>query len=108
MPKISYTPKRFNAERTAIIATANVIIDEYAEEGMRLTLRQLYYQFVARGLFPDTRRFRWTGSKWVKDPQEGTRNAQPNYKWLGDIITCARLAGMIDWQAIEDRTRAQG
>jgi hypothetical protein len=55
-------------------------------------------------MFPEDRRWAWTGSKWVRDP-EGTKNAPPNYKWLGTIIRDARLAGLIDWKAIEDRTR---
>lgn len=48
------------------------------------TLRQLYYQFVARGFIP---------------------NNQKQYKRLGNIIGQARLAGRIDWDHIEDRTR---
>lgn len=66
------------------IAQANAIIDEYQADGMVLTLRQLYYQFVARGLL---------------------ENKQRNYDSLGDTISKARLGGLIDWDAIEDRTR---
>jgi len=106
MPKIEYISKRFNAERLHMIELSNEIIEEYALEDLRLTLRQLYYKFVGRGWFPDTRRWRLaTGNKWVRDP-EGTRNANPNYKWLGDIIADGRMAGLIDWNAIEDRTRS--
>jgi hypothetical protein len=32
-------------------------------------------------------------------------NNERNYKRLGSIVNDARLAGMIDWNAIEDRTR---
>jgi hypothetical protein len=32
-------------------------------------------------------------------------NTQQDYKRLGGIINDARLAGLIDWEAIEDRTR---
>lgn len=66
------------------IEQANQIIDEYQADGMTLTLRQLYYQFVARGLL---------------------ENKQRNYDALGDTISKARLGGLVDWDAIEDRTR---
>ncbi len=105
MPKIAYEEKRISDRLLAMIVIANRIIEEYIEAGYRLTLRQLYYQFVARGLFPDDRRWTWTGTKWKKDP-EGTKNADPNYKWLGSLINNGRLGGFIDWTAIEDRTRA--
>ena len=48
--KITYINKRFSAGSLAIIAKANEIIAEYATQGFQLTLRQLYYQFVARDL----------------------------------------------------------
>lgn len=70
---------------TAVIVNqAIVIIKEYAEAKLSLTLRQLYYQFVARGLIENTDR---------------------SYKNLGRIITKARMAGLINWRAIEDRGR---
>lgn len=84
MPKICYVPKNFNAGSVSIIEQANDIIAAYAVQGFTLTLRQLYYQFVARGLIP---------------------NRQTEYKRLGSIINDARLAGLIDWDAIVDRTR---
>lgn len=82
--KISYITKRFNKTSLAIIACANDIIEEYASQGYVLTLRQLYYQFVARDFIP---------------------NRQSEYKRLGSIIADGRLAGLIDWDAIEDRGR---
>ena len=33
-----------------IVSAALVIAREYSQAGYRLTLRQMYYQFVARGL----------------------------------------------------------
>ena len=84
MPKIAYIEKDFRGASLAIIENANEIIAEYHGDGLILTLRQLYYQFVARGLIP---------------------NRQSEYKRLGAIISDARLAGLIDWWAIEDRTR---
>lgn len=84
MPKIRYVEKSLSAAKLAVIQKANEIIREYQEAGFVLTLRQLYYQFVSRDLLP---------------------NKQTEYKRLGDIIADARLAGLIDWSAIEDRTR---
>lgn len=84
MSKITYIRKRFREEALGIIGQANTIIDEYAAQGFDLTIRQLFYQFVARGFLA---------------------NSQENYKKLGTIVSDARLAGMIDWNRIEDRTR---
>lgn len=84
MPKICYTPKSFSASSQAIITRANSILEEYAAQGFDLTLRQLYYQFVARGIIA---------------------NKDKEYKKLGGIVSDARLAGLIDWDYIVDRTR---
>ena len=85
MAKICYTPRKFQVDSLAIIAQANTIIEEYQDQGLALTLRQLYYQFVSRDLIA---------------------NQQKEYKRLGSIINDGRLAGLIDWDAIEDRTRS--
>jgi len=79
-----FVEKNFKQASMDIIHDANLIIDEYRAQGFILTLRQLYYQFVARDLLPNT---------------------QQSYKRLGSIINDARLAGLVDWQSIEDRTR---
>ena len=105
MAYIQYVPKRFNKSSKLVIAQSNIIIRNYQAQGFDLTLRQLYYQFVAQDLFPDDRRWAWTGRKWVRD-ESGTKNAEPNYKWLGTILNDGRLAGLIDWDAIQDRTRS--
>ncbi len=82
--KIKYVEKRFGAKALKTIAAANAIIAEYTAQGFDLTLRQLYYQFVSRDLIP---------------------NSQREYKNLGAVINDARLAGLISWGAIIDRTR---
>lgn len=84
MPKICYRSKKFSEDRLEKIRKANEIIAEYDAQGFQLTLRQLYYQFVSRDLIANTQR---------------------EYKNLGGIINDARLAGLIDWEAIVDRTR---
>jgi len=85
MPFIRYVKKRFSPECQAIIDHANRIIEDHANKGFTLTLRQLYYQFVGEALIPNTER---------------------SYKNLGNVINNARLAGLVDWDAIEDRMRS--
>lgn len=105
MPKICYDSKwRPNSEAQEMIELASSICTSYANQGYDVTLRQLYYQFVSQDLFPDSRCWSWAGGRWVRDAN-GSKNAEPNYKWLGDLINKARLAGMLDWDFIVDRTR---
>lgn len=84
MPLIEYIEKNFSVKSQSLIMKASNIIEEYRDQGFSLTLRQLYYQFVARDL---------------------VENTQRSYKRLGDVLNNARLAGYIDWNAIVDRTR---
>ncbi len=105
MPKIRYQKITFREpEKLAAISSANTLITDYLRQGYKLSLRQLYYQFVAKDLFPATKTWTLVNSKWVRDPG-GTKNAEPNYQWLGAVIADARMAGYMDWEAIEDRTR---
>jgi hypothetical protein len=62
----------------------NEIIDEYQAQGFVLSVRQIFYQLVARDLI---------------------KNTHKEYKRIGQIICSGRDAGLIDWEAIEDRTR---
>jgi hypothetical protein len=82
--KIEYIPKKFSPGSLRIINLAEQICNDYAAQGYDLTLRQLYYQFVARGHIA---------------------NRDTEYKRLGSIINDARLAGLVDWDHIVDRTR---
>jgi hypothetical protein len=50
MPKIAYVRKNFGEGGLSVIAAANQIVATYQAQGFSLTLRQLYYQFVSRGL----------------------------------------------------------
>jgi hypothetical protein len=84
MPKIAYVEHKFGGAARGLIARCNAIIEEYLAQGFQLTLRQLYYQLVSREVIPNTLRF---------------------YKNLGSLVNDARLAGLIDWDSIEDRTR---
>lgn len=83
--KICYEPKRFQQKTLDLIDKANEIIESYSQQGYDLTLRQLYYQLVTKNIL---------------------KNCQKEYKRLGTIISDARRAGLIDWNAIVDRTRS--
>jgi hypothetical protein len=90
MPKIAYEPNVMRPDAMAIAVQAAEIAAEYAGNGYDLTLRQIYYQFVGRGLTAD-----WpTG-----------HNTERSYKRLGSIVDKARMCGLIDWHHITDRTR---
>lgn len=82
--KEQFIEKRFRPSSQRQIDQANEIIAEYEANDIQLTLRQLYYQFVSRDLLANT---------------------QNNYKALGEVVSSARLAGLIDWNAIEDLGR---
>lgn len=84
MRYIEFQAKRFNEKSHGLIAQADRIINEYAGMGYTLTLRQLYYQFVARGVI---------------------ENSERSYKNLGDLVNNGRLAGLLPWDGIEDRAR---
>lgn len=84
MSKVQYKDIKFQAKSLELIERVNSIIAEYDAQGYELTLRQVYYQLVARGFIPNNER---------------------SYKNLGELINNGRLAGLIDWYAIVDRTR---
>jgi hypothetical protein len=84
MPRIAYKERKFKSQTVTLIQIANEIIEEYAAQGFSLTVRQLYYQLVARDFVPNNLR---------------------SYKRVQGTIANAREAGLIDWNAIEDRTR---
>lgn len=106
MPKIRYESKKLDDERMMMIDVVDGIVREYAAQGYDLTLRQIYYRVVAKDLFPADRTWRQLPgtNKWVRDPS-GTTNAEPNYKWLGDVVADGRMMGLLDWSSIVDRTR---
>jgi len=82
--KQAYIEKRFSPENKALIADINVTIDTYVRQGFMLSVRQLYYQLVAADKIPNT---------------------EQSYKRIAGLINDGRLAGLIDWDAIEDRNR---
>lgn len=82
--KQQYKEKSFRGDSLAMITMMNSIIRDYVGQGFRLTVRQLYYQLVARDLIPNT---------------------EQSYKRITGLVNDARIAGLMDWDAIEDRTR---
>lgn len=84
MPKQAYRRINFRQKSLDLISLVNSVIDEYQNQGFDLTLRQVYYQLVARDYIPNNER---------------------SYKNIGNLISDGRLAGLIDWYAIIDRTR---
>jgi len=60
------------------------IIQEYLADGYKLTVRQLFYQMVGRGLI---------------------ENDQKEYRKISSLVVLGRMGGLIDFNAIEDRVR---
>lgn len=84
MPLIQYINKRFSPENERRIALANSIFQEYHKQGLDMSVRQLYYQFVSRKFIP---------------------NKVEEYNKLQNLISEARMAGLVDWFSVVDRTR---
>lgn len=81
MPKIEYKSIKFQQKSLELIRLVNQVVEEYQAQGYELTLRQAYYQLVARGYIPNNER---------------------SYKNIGNLINDGRLAGLIDWHSITD------
>lgn len=79
-----YKEINFKADSLRMIGRMNAVIEKWQAEGYTLTVRQLYYQLVARALIENTER---------------------SYKNICTLVNNARLAGLMRWDAIEDRTR---
>lgn len=67
-----------------LLSICDEIITDYSNRGYDLSLRQLYYQLVSKNLIP---------------------NDDKEYKRMGNLIKRGRMAGLIDWEAINDRVR---
>lgn len=75
---------RLNNHNKDQLQIINKIIEEYSKQGYRLTLRQLYYQLVSRDIIA---------------------NNLKEYAKLSKLLVQGRMAGVVDWDAIEDRIR---
>lgn len=78
--------KKLGTATMAYIGHANAILEEYESKGHVMTLRQLYYQMVARGL-------------------TGGENTKALYDRIGNALNVGRLQGLVSWTALEDRGR---
>jgi len=75
---------RHELTRADILTEALKIMEDYEADDMKLTLRQMYYQFVSLGICP---------------------SGQLHYKRIGDVLTDARYAGEYPIEGLEDRGR---
>lgn len=89
MLRIKYTDgtgskQMWSTDQSGLLNKIIEIVVRYQKQGIILTNRQLYYQLVASDFIP---------------------NADEIYKRICTFLTDARYAGLIDWEAIEDRGR---
>lgn len=82
--KIAYRKIKMGKANKLRLELINSIIESYQDQGYVLTLRQLYYQLVSRDVIP---------------------NQQKEYTKLSILLKEGRMAGVVDWDAIEDRLR---
>lgn len=82
--KRAYKQINFRPERLERIRRAAAIIEDYERRGYAMSLRQLYYQMVAKNLIA---------------------NDDKLYDQLGNDVTDGRMTGLISWTSIEDRGR---
>lgn len=75
---------RLSTANRIMLERINTILEEYRNDGYVLTLRQLYYQLVSKDIIPNNDR---------------------EYAKLSNILKKGRMAGIVDWSAIEDRVR---
>lgn len=75
---------KWQGDANALIHETETILQEYTQQGITMTLRQLYYQLVARGVIP---------------------NNIAVYKKISCLLTDARYAGFLDWDMLDDLTR---
>lgn len=83
--KEAFKEYRFTKKILERIELANRILEDLTRQGYNISLRQLYYQLVSKGEIA---------------------NNQKEYKKLGDTLSKARLAGLVDWSSLEDRGRS--
>lgn len=84
MARHCYISKEFRPDSYQWVQRIVGICENYRQQGYRLSLRQVYYQLVAH---------------------HGLPNKETSYKNIGSLLTDARLAGLVDWDLIEDRNR---
>lgn len=82
--KEAFEAHNFREKTLELIGLMDHILTEYAQQGYVLTVRQLYYQMVARDYIPNNLR---------------------SYKRLVNHCANARKAGLLDWGRLHDTAR---
>ncbi len=83
--KEQYIEINFRKASLDLIKEMNVMLSSYRRQGYVVTVRQLYYQLVSKDIIENTER---------------------SYKKITNLVNDARMAGVMDWAMIEDRTRS--
>jgi hypothetical protein len=84
MAKICFQHKEFRQATLGLIGKCNAILERYNASGYDMTVRQVYYQLVAAAEI---------------------ENSDKSYNKIQLLLNDARLAGLVDWDFIVDRTR---
>lgn len=82
--KIAFREPKLRADSLHRLMQINQITEEYASQGYKLTLRQLYYRLVSKNIID---------------------NKVSEYDKLSRLLTEGRMSGLVDWDCIEDRLR---
>ena len=84
MPYIEYEDYNPRGETKDLLARCQSILKDYKDDGLQLTVRQLFYQLVSRDVIA---------------------NDQSQYNRLQRIVKRGRRSGYLDWEMIVDRGR---
>lgn len=85
MAREKFRTKRWRPDDLELVAKINELLETYAGEGVeQVTLRTAYYGLVKQNIIP---------------------NDIKQYARLGDIVTDARMCGLLDWDSIVDLGR---
>lgn len=82
--KEKFVDKSFSPENMKLLIRIDAMLTDYMSQGYRVSVRQAYYQLVKANVI---------------------ENSDESYSRLVKLITNARLAGYLDWDAVEDRGR---
>lgn len=77
-------PIKFKTKTKKLIQSIDELMTSYSKNGMKITVRQVYYQLVARNII---------------------ENSKKHYDRISEIVSAGRMTGLLDWDCIEDRTR---
>ena len=75
MKKAYGEPKNLKGKTKELIMSIDEIVNAYALSGMKITVRQIYYQLVAKNIIENNKR---------------------QYDRISEIISDGRMAGLLD------------